>query len=73
VILKSYIGTSNWFMYYMGSGTTGYPNNVQVNSTAQATTNQTNVEFTSTGFTVAAGWTGNITGSASSAIFMAWA
>lgn len=73
VILKSYIGTSNWFMYYMGSGTTGYPNNVQVNSTAQANTTQTNVQFTSTGFTVAAGWTGNVTASASSAIYMAWA
>lgn len=72
VLVKTYLGANDWFMFYRASGGTGYADYVRVNATSLEVASTT-FQLTSTGFSVDAGGVGNVTGSGQSAIYMAWA
>lgn len=72
VLVKTYLGTGDWFMFYRASGGTGYADYVRVNATSVEVASTT-FQLTSTGFSVDAGGVGNVTGSGQSAVYMAWA
>jgi hypothetical protein len=72
VLVKTYLGTGDWFMLYRASGGTGYADYVRVNATSVEVASTT-FQLTSTGFSVDAGGVGNVTGSGQSAVYMAWA
>ena len=72
LLVRSYVSSGNWFVYRPTSGTTGYATYVYLN-THIAPTLSTNVQMTSTGFSVDVGGPGNVSGGTNGILYMAYA
>ena len=72
LIIKTYIGTGNWLLCRRTNNTTGYVTQTNMN-TSVASTVSTQIQITSTGFSVDAGGDGNVSGSTKSIWYMAYA
>lgn len=72
LIVKTYIGTGNWLLCRRTNNTTGYVTQTNMNSVV-ANAVSTQIQITSTGFSIDAGGNGNVSGSTESIWYMAYA
>lgn len=72
LIIKTYIGTGDWLLCRRTNNTTGYVTQTSMNLST-ASTVSTQIQITSTGFSIDSGGDGNVSGSTESIWYMAYA